>query len=556
MSKKYVGKRYVPKVMGEWNILTPYESLCIVTHDGASYTSKKDVPVGIDISNESYWVITGNYNAQVEGYRQEVDQLSHDVESKFLNLINPNKIDLSGYQSLGLDMVTVIKDKITQGYDYFIIPKGTIFNQVLDISNLFSGYNTRQIVFEGTTGVEDILLNTGGVGILINGSDNICFKNIGITNKNMNNPSNIAILQQRSVERDACQMCNFTRVLINMTHSPNVNNGYGSIGIYNCTAELGTYDNLTIYADNPFVATQSNIYNMATSTRSKSMKCIAFTGITTLISRKNSALILDGVGSFSFENLYTVTDAWQGEVLTEHAIIITGSSATGYENYNVNIETFDNEGFKSFMNVTGKIRGLTIKGNQQSVDETDVITVSKNGQILDSNININVVTAGGKEFNYINVLSESGGVFNTEISVNSLNAILQCGNQLTSCRIFSSDKPKINKTHSFSQNNLFYNSTGLTVGNNNITFAYSSPPITGSPGDICFKTFTELGGIVGWIHDGTNYKPFGQISYRQVASSPIGITIPKMIGEEIFDSNNKNWYKSTGLTNQDWKAIT
>lgn len=85
MSKKYVGKRYVPKIMGEWNILTPYESLCIVTHSGTSYTSKKDVPVGIEITNESYWVITGNYNAQVEGYRQEVQEVNSrlaDIENE------------------------------------------------------------------------------------------------------------------------------------------------------------------------------------------------------------------------------------------------------------------------------------------------------------------------------------------------------------------------------------------------------------------------------------------------------------------------------------------
>lgn len=79
MTKKYIGKRYVPKVMGEWNILTPYESLCVVTHNGASYTSKKDVPVGIDITNEKYWVLTGNYNAQVEGYRQEVQEVSSQL---------------------------------------------------------------------------------------------------------------------------------------------------------------------------------------------------------------------------------------------------------------------------------------------------------------------------------------------------------------------------------------------------------------------------------------------------------------------------------------------
>jgi len=68
----YVGHRYVPKIMGEWDNSNDYEGLSIVTYKGSSYTSKKRVPVGIDISNEEYWVVTGNYDSQVENYRQEV----------------------------------------------------------------------------------------------------------------------------------------------------------------------------------------------------------------------------------------------------------------------------------------------------------------------------------------------------------------------------------------------------------------------------------------------------------------------------------------------------
>ena len=62
----YVGHRYVPKVMGEWDKTESYEGLSIVTNKGTSYTSKKRVPKGIDILNEEYWVVTGNYNAQIE----------------------------------------------------------------------------------------------------------------------------------------------------------------------------------------------------------------------------------------------------------------------------------------------------------------------------------------------------------------------------------------------------------------------------------------------------------------------------------------------------------
>ena len=82
----YVGHRYVPKIMGEWDPQETYEGLSIVTHQGTSYTSKKRVPVGIDITNEEYWVVTGNYNAQVDYYRDEVKQMRIDFENDLLNM--------------------------------------------------------------------------------------------------------------------------------------------------------------------------------------------------------------------------------------------------------------------------------------------------------------------------------------------------------------------------------------------------------------------------------------------------------------------------------------
>lgn len=78
---KYVGARYVPLFAepAEWNINSTYEPLTIVLYQGNSYTSRQFVPAGIEITNKEYWAETGNYNAQIEQYRQEVHQLSEDV---------------------------------------------------------------------------------------------------------------------------------------------------------------------------------------------------------------------------------------------------------------------------------------------------------------------------------------------------------------------------------------------------------------------------------------------------------------------------------------------
>ena len=71
---QYIGARYVPLFAepAEWNAERTYEPLTIVLHEGNSYTSKQFVPRGIDIDNDEFWALTGNYNSQVEQYRQEL----------------------------------------------------------------------------------------------------------------------------------------------------------------------------------------------------------------------------------------------------------------------------------------------------------------------------------------------------------------------------------------------------------------------------------------------------------------------------------------------------
>lgn len=86
----YIGARYVPIVMGNWNAETAYEPLSIVLYEGNSYTSRTFVPAGTPVTNETYWALTGNYNAQVEQYRQEVAGLQDDVNSNTSSITNIN----------------------------------------------------------------------------------------------------------------------------------------------------------------------------------------------------------------------------------------------------------------------------------------------------------------------------------------------------------------------------------------------------------------------------------------------------------------------------------
>lgn len=107
INRQYVGARYVPKLMGEWNKALQYEPLSIVTHLGNSFTSKVPVPVNIDITNTDYWVNTGNYNAQVEAYRTETAQLKTDLNNETANRKNADK-----------DNILWIGDSYSENYNH------------------------------------------------------------------------------------------------------------------------------------------------------------------------------------------------------------------------------------------------------------------------------------------------------------------------------------------------------------------------------------------------------------------------------------------------------
>lgn len=97
MTRQYIGARYVPIIDGEWDNTKTYEPLTIVTYQGNSFTSRTYVPVGIEITDTTFWAMTGNYNAQVEYYRQETAQVADDVDTIFdyfsenrISITNPN----------------------------------------------------------------------------------------------------------------------------------------------------------------------------------------------------------------------------------------------------------------------------------------------------------------------------------------------------------------------------------------------------------------------------------------------------------------------------------
>ena len=98
---QYIGARYVP-IFGrkgetsiEWDNTAPYEPLTIVLHQGNSYTSRQYVPSGVEITNADFWANTGNYNAQIEQYRQETTTANNNAtfNKSLLNAMGVENIE-------------------------------------------------------------------------------------------------------------------------------------------------------------------------------------------------------------------------------------------------------------------------------------------------------------------------------------------------------------------------------------------------------------------------------------------------------------------------------
>ena len=104
---QYIGARYVPVFAdpSEWDNTRTYEPLTIVLHNGASYTSAQYVPVGIDILNTEFWQCTGNYNAQVEKYREEVNAFDERITAN-ADAITAETSRASAAEKVNADAIT------------------------------------------------------------------------------------------------------------------------------------------------------------------------------------------------------------------------------------------------------------------------------------------------------------------------------------------------------------------------------------------------------------------------------------------------------------------
>ena len=163
MTRQYVGARYVPKFYdgeggsNEWVYGVPYENLTIVTHLGNTYTSKKTVPVGVQIDNTEYWVITGNYNAQVEEYRREVSAIKMRLDGiKFKTDVDLELV--KDTLSASVSNTEKIMKAFSDGYGVFL-SNGVYYCETITMKN--------GDVLIGENKIHTVIKNTSGNGVVL-----------------------------------------------------------------------------------------------------------------------------------------------------------------------------------------------------------------------------------------------------------------------------------------------------------------------------------------------------------------------------------------------------
>lgn len=134
INRQYVGARYVPKVMGEWNKALQYEALSVVTYMGNSFTSKVPVPANVEINNTDYWVNTGNYNAQVTEYKEMVEKEIEDRKNTDTKITDNLTNEINNRKNADKDNILWIGDSYSVLYNHKL-PNGV--RNILNAKNWY-----------------------------------------------------------------------------------------------------------------------------------------------------------------------------------------------------------------------------------------------------------------------------------------------------------------------------------------------------------------------------------------------------------------------------------
>ena len=189
---QYIGARYVPyfylnsDCTNDWRSGVEYEPLTVVTYNGNSYTSRLGVPatVGNPSENPEYWVITGNFNAQLANIISWKDTAAEELEYLAKGAVNVLSLGVKNDGSE--DCSTIINNATAANALYFPVGVYRVDAPIQLQSPIYGELSTRMIdnhsscikaTFGGDSAV--VMITSGNdespitiKNITIDGSDN------------------------------------------------------------------------------------------------------------------------------------------------------------------------------------------------------------------------------------------------------------------------------------------------------------------------------------------------------------------------------------------------
>lgn len=158
--RQYIGARYVPKFMGDYDATTAYEALSVVDNGmGTSYISKIPTPAGTPLTDTTYWTQYGSASGAIIHLQDQIDIINNTD----LPAINSDISDLqtevvkSARKSPSDRHVVILGDSYadTSPTDFaFIIRNSGIFKTVDLVVGGGWGFTGKEGAPDGLTGPE------------------------------------------------------------------------------------------------------------------------------------------------------------------------------------------------------------------------------------------------------------------------------------------------------------------------------------------------------------------------------------------------------------------
>lgn len=531
----YIGERYVPIFVGDWDSTMSYEPLMIVQYGNNTYTSKRPVPVGTLPTDTDYWALTGNYNGQIISLQNQVDTLNNSVDPikgayvtpEFYGAVGDGTTDDSAAINAALadGRPVVFTTGKTYKCDSFL---------TINANNKLYG-NGCKILFNGggtLTPTDDLMLADHANNVLIDGF-----------HFELTNPTVLlhclSFFNSQAFDITNCIFSRFhgTCIRVNADNSFNIRN----CRFYNVTGDVGnpgecifgqTWVNATVEnclcdtIDDHFVYITNNSRNVKII-GCKAIKCgqttLANIGAAYQIYHDSENIIIDSCSDINCGRSGIQMEQYgPGGVATPKNITIINHSSTNCGSYWC--KAFGN-GVNNIQNViisncciidcandairTEEVTGLVINGNIIRVGNSVQISMSNTHKAVISN---NYLQGSNQRAIYVGV-GDVGASDKIAIKNNIIDGATYRGVEIkmVSEPVQLSGNIMTNSTPLYSSKALVIGDAHLEASKHSITFGDLTDGTPHYTGDVIFNNNPSSGDPVGWICTSGDGEHFGTL---------------------------------------------